>query len=127
MGDLIYRDESYAIQGAAFEVYREIGCGFAEPVYQECLQREFKLRQIPYKAQKELRLHYKGELIEKTYRPDFICYDVVIVELKAITDIEHSHKAQVLNYLKMTGFKLGLLINFGHYPKATIDRILNIR
>lgn len=121
---ILFKEESYAIQGAVFEVYREMGCGFLEGVYQECLAKEFKLRQIPFKSQVELMLNYKGEPLVQTYRPDFICYDQIIVEIKAVKDITNEHKAQVINYLKATSFHLGLLINFGHYPRATIDRLV---
>ena len=124
---ILYEEECYRIQGAIFAVYREIGSGFLEAVYQECLAREFQLASVPFIAQKELRLYYKGELIEQTYRADFVCYGKIILELKAVQEIAPVHKAQVLNYLKMSQLELGLLINFGHYPKATIDRVVNSR
>lgn len=124
MTDLLYKDEAYSIQGAVFEVYREMGSGFLEAVYQECLAREFRLRGIPFAAQQELALAYKGEPLEQTYRPDFICYDAIIVELKAVKETAPEHQAQVFNYLKAGGLKLGLLVNFGHYPKATVQRII---
>jgi len=127
MADLLYEKECYCIQGAIYAVYREIGSGFLEAVYQECLARELHSASVPFAAQKELRLYYKGELIEQTYRADFVCYDTIILELKAVQDIAPIHKAQVLNYLKMSRLKLGLLVNFGHYPKATVDRIVNSR
>lgn len=122
---VLYPDECYAIQGAVFDVYREMGCGFLEAVYQECLEREFRLRQLPFEAQKELVLSYKGEQLAQTYKPDFICYGKIIVELKAVKEIAPEHKAQLLNYLKATGMELGLLVNFGAYPKAEIIRIAN--
>lgn len=125
MSNILYKEECYQIQGAVFEVYRQIGHGFLEAVYQECLQREFIAKSIPFIAQKHLRLVYRGELIEQTYRADFVCYDTVILEIKAVSDVSPAHKAQVLNYLKMSGLKLGLLVNFGHFPKATVDRIVN--
>ncbi len=124
MTDLLYKEEAYAIQGAVFEVYREMGSGFLEAVYQECLAREFRLRGIPFVAQQELALTYKGERLEQTYRPDFICYDAIIVELKAVKETAPEHQAQVFNYLKASGMRLGLLANFGHYPKATVQRIV---
>ena len=127
MTDILYEKECYQIQGAIFAVYREIGSGFLEAVYQECLAREFHAAAIPFVAQNELRLYYKGEKIEQSYRADFVCYDNIILELKAVQDVAPIHKAQVLNYLKMSQLKLGLLVNFGHYPKATIDRIVNSR
>jgi GxxExxY protein len=120
---ILFKDESYAIQGAIFEVYREMGCGFLESVYQECLEKELRRRNIPFIAQPELRLAYKDETLQQTYKPDLICYGQIIVELKAIKDIAPEHKAQVINYLKATGMKLGLLVNFGSYPKATILRL----
>ena len=121
---LWFRDECYQIQGAVFEVYREMGCGFLEAVYQECLAREFVNCAIPFAAQQELRLFYKGEVLKQVYVPDFICYQSIIVELKAVSATNGAHKAQVLNYLKATGMKLGLLVNFGGYPKATVERIV---
>jgi GxxExxY protein len=124
MTKILYKDEVYAIQGAVFNVYREMGCGFLEPVYQECLEKEFKLRGIPFEPQKELRLSYKGEILNLIYKPDLVCHGTIIVELKAVKDIDDVHRAQVFNYLKATGLRLGLLINFGHYPKATVERII---
>ena len=121
---LLFGDECYAIQGAVFDVYREMGCGFVEPVYQECLEREMARREIPFSAQRELTLTYKGEQLRQTYKPDVICYDKIIVELKAVKDIAPEHKAQVLNYLKASGLRLGLLVNFGAHPKATVLRLV---
>ena len=121
---LLFEEESYAIRGAIFEVYRELGCGFLEAVYQECLEKEFSSRNIPFVAQPQLNLFYKGVKLNQTYRPDFICYDSVIVELKALSEISGEHKAQLLNYLKTTGLKVGLLVNFGSYPKAVVERLV---
>jgi len=121
---LMYRTECYEIQGAVFEVYREMGAGFLEAVYQECLERELSMRGIPYTAQPKLALCYKGESLNQQYLPDLICYDKIIVELKAVKDIAPEHQAQILNYLKATGMRLGLLINFGSSPKATINRFV---
>ena len=121
---VLYREECYTIQGAVFEVYREMGCGFLEAVYQECLEKELTLRSVPFVPQKELRLFYKEEPLQQTYKPDFICYEKIIVEIKAVKEIAPEHKAQVFNYLKATNMKLGLLVNFGHYPKATVERII---
>jgi GxxExxY protein len=122
--DFLYEKESYTIRGAVFAAYREMGCGFLEAVYQECLEKELQLRNIPFVSQPEVRLTYKGETLEQTYRPDLICYDSIIVELKAVNEICEIHRAQLHNYLKATGLKLGFLVNFGHYPKATIERIV---
>ncbi len=120
---IIYKEESYNIQGAVIEVYREMGCGFLEAVYQECLEKELRRRNIPYVSQQILKLEYKGERLKQTYKPDLICFGKIIVELKAVKEIAPEHKAQLINYLKATGIKLGLLVNFGSYPKATIIRL----
>ena len=121
---LLFKNEVFEIQGAVFEVYRMMGSGFLEAVYQECLEKEFRLRSIPFTAQAELTLAYKGETLLQTYRPDFICYDQIIVEIKAVKEIADEHRAQTFNYLRASGFRLGLLVNFGHYPKATVERII---
>jgi GxxExxY protein len=120
---IIFKEESYLIQGAIFEVYREMGCGFLEAVYQECLEKEFLFRAIPFIAQPELLLTYKGEALKQRYKPDFICYDKIIVELKALKQTAPEHEAQLINYLKATNMKLGLLVNFGTYPKVSITRL----
>jgi len=124
MNEFIFKDETFAIRGAIFEVYREMGCGFLESVYQECLKREFSSQKIPFEPQRELELIYKGEPLTQKYKPDFICYGKIIVELKAVKDLTDEHRAQVLNYLKATGYKIGILVSFGHYPKAEIERII---
>ena len=122
MEDILYKDEVYAIQGAVFEVYKVLGNGYREEVYQQCLEREFSVRNIPFDAKKELKIIYKGEAIEKTYIPDLWCYGKIIVELKAVDALTNEHFAQIDNYLRLTGCKLGLLVNFGSYPKVTIKR-----
>jgi GxxExxY protein len=124
MTNLKFEEESYLIRGAVFEVYREMGCGFLEAVYQECLEKEMRMQGIPFVARQELILHYKGDRLEQTYRPDFICCGHIIVELKAVKELAVEHRAQVHNYLKATGIELGLLVNFSHYPKAEIERIV---
>jgi len=121
---ILFKDECYAIQGAIFEVYREMGCGFLEAVYLECLEKEFGLRGIPCRVEPPLRLVYKEQLLKQTYEPDFICYDKIIVELKAVKNIASEHQAQILNYLKATKLRVGLLVNFGAYPKATVQRLV---
>lgn len=123
MGGIIYKEESYQINGACFEVYKEKGCGFLEDVYQECLEIEFELQGIDFVAQYPLKLEYKGRPLRKKYIPDFICFGKIIVEIKAVKEIADEHRAQVQNYLRATGYKLGLIINFGHYPKVQIERI----
>jgi len=124
MTEMLYKEEVYAVQGAVFEVYREMGCGFLEAVYQECMEKELRSRGIPFEAQRELQLSYKGSPLAQTYKPDFICHGKIIVELKAVKETTDEHRAQVFNYLKATGSRLGLLINFGHYPKTTVERII---
>ena len=123
-GKLLYDEESFKIRRAVYEVYRVMGCGFLEAVYQECLNNEFNREGIPCQPQAPVELVYKGEKLAQTYKVDFICFDKIIVEIKAVKDIGDEHRAQVINYLKASGFRLGLLVNFGHFPKATIDRII---
>jgi GxxExxY protein len=121
---LLYAAEVYAIQGAIYEVNRQMGSGFLEAVYQECLAIEFAARGIPFVANKVLSLTYKGRLLRQTYVADFVCFDAIIIELKAVRDLAPEHRAQVLNYLAATGLKLGLLVNFGSAPKARIERLV---
>ncbi len=124
MAEVLFKSESYKIVGACFEVYNEQGCGFVEPVYQECLEIEFGLQVIPFHAQRKLQLRYKGKPLKQVYIPDFICFDQIIVEIKAVKTLCNEHRAQVHNYLKGTGFRLGLLVNFGHHPKLEYERIV---
>jgi GxxExxY protein len=121
---IIYKEESYKIMGACFEVYKEMGCGFLESVYQECLMMEFQEQKIPFLAQSELKLFYKKQLLKQTYKPDFICYNSIVVELKAVSELAEEHKSQLFNYLHATKLRLGLLVNFGHYPKLEYERIV---
>ena len=109
MGD----ERTYRIIGAAIEVHKELGCGFLEAVYQEALGREFAAQGIPFKAQPVVEIQYKGEPLEKKYQPDFICYDEVIIEIKAISSLIGLEESQIINYLKATKLKVGLLLNFG--------------
>ena len=122
--ELLYKDECYAIQGAVFSVYKELGPGFLESVYQECLERELRSRAVPFESQKELRLMYKGKVLDQMYKADIVCYGRIVVEIKAVRRTTDEHRAQVFNYLKASGMRLGLLVNFGHYPKATVERII---
>ena len=121
---ILYKEECYVIQGAIFDVYREMGCGFLEAVYQECLERELESRNIPFLSQKSLFLSYKGQPLNQTYIPDLICFDKIIVELKAVSELTKVHKAQLFNYLKASKLHLGLLVNFGYYPKVQIQRVI---
>lgn len=122
--DLLYAEEAYQIIGACFAVYKEKGCGFLEGVYQECLEIEMELQGIPFVSQRPLPLEYRGRPLKSKYVADFICYDRIIVELKAVSALIDEHRAQVQNYLKATRFKLGLLINFAHYPKVEFERVV---
>ena len=124
MPDLLFKDECYQVMGACFEVYKEKGAGFVEPVYQECLEIELELRQLPFQAQPPLSLEYKGRLFKQTFVPDFICFDRMILEIKAVSDLCDDHRAQVHNYLRASGLRLGLLVNFGHHPKVQWERIV---
>jgi len=110
---MLYKDETYNIVGAAMEVHRTLGAGFLESVYQEALELELKARKIPYVAQSEIVITYKNQLLSKAFIADLYCYDAIIVELKAVSAISPVHEAQLINYLKATKCKLGLLINFG--------------
>jgi len=123
--DIVFKDESYAIIGAFFEVYKKMGCGYLESVYQECLSIEFEERKNPFIDQPKLKLNYKRRVLKQTYEPDFICYNGIVVELKAIKCLMDEHRAQVINYLKATGMQLGLLVNFGHYPQIEHERFVN--
>jgi Uncharacterized conserved protein len=118
MTEIIYKKESYSIIGACFEVYNEKGCGFLEPVYQECLAIEFEYERIPAIAKPSLTLSYRGRMLMQTYEPDYVCFGKIIVEFKAVSRLTDEHRSQLLNYLHATGFELGLLVNFGHYPGA---------
>ena len=110
---LIYEAETYKIIGAAMEVHRELGPGFLEAVYQEALELEFIDQYIPYKREEELTIYYKNKPLQKKYKADFICFNKIIVELKAEIQLTSIDEAQLLNYLKTTGYKVGLLLNFG--------------
>jgi len=110
---LLYEKETYSIIGAAMTVHHELGNGFLEAVYQEALEKEFKQRNIPYKREMPIRIYYKDEPLEKCYIADFLCFDNIIIELKAVSSITSDHQGQVLNYLTATRLKLGLILNFG--------------
>ncbi len=125
--ELIYKEESYAIIGACFNVYKDKGCGFLEAVYQECMEIELDHLKIPFVAKPKLPLFYRGRQLIQHYEPDLVCHEKVIVELKAVSALADEHRAQVINYLKATGHQLGLLVNFGHYPKLEYERLANTR
>ena len=113
MVDLILKEEVYKVKGACMEVHKQLGNGFLEAVYQEALEEEFKLQEIPFVREKQLRVKYKGKTLMKYYIPDFVCFDNIVVEFKALSKLCNDHEAQVLNYLKTTGIKVGVLVNFG--------------
>ena len=121
---LLYADETYAIRGAAFEVYKEMCNAFDENVYQECMEIALKERGVEFEPQKKLPLKYKGKTLRHFYQPDLFCFGKIIVELKASAAIADVHRAQLLNYLRITGCRLGLLINFGTHPKVSIERFV---
>jgi len=121
--DLIYPEESYKIMGACYAVYAAMGCGFLEAVYHECLEIEFEHRGIPFTSQPELRLTYRDRILRHGYFPDMICYGKIVLELKAIANLSDEHQAQLLNYLHASKLQLGILLNFGHYPKIEYERI----
>ena len=106
------------------QVYNTLGAGFLEAVYQEALAIELTKRGIPFEREKDLKIYYDGQELKQSYRADFVCYDNIIVEIKAVADLNDSHRSQVFNYLKATGFKLGLLFNFGHSGGLEFERKL---
>ena len=124
MTQLILKDEVYAIAGAAIEVHRELGPGFLESVYQEAMKLELSARSVPFEAEKPISIEYKGRRLSQNYFADLVCFGQIIVELKALSRLSGSEQAQVLNYLKATGFKVGVLINFGSRGKLEWKRFV---
>lgn len=124
MKELVHAEECYRIVGACFEVYKDKGSGFLEGVFQECLELELGFQGIPYRPRALLPLAYKGHPLKQRYIADLLCYDRVVVELKAVGSLVDEHRSQILNYLNATGYRLGLLVNFGHYPKLEWERIV---
>ncbi len=122
---ILFKEESFRIMGSCFEVYKEKGCGFLEGVYQECLSMEFKSQGIPFIEQPCLQLDYKGQPLRHTYEPDFVCFNEIIVEIKAVRQLGDDHRAQAINYLQATGKRLALLVNFGHTPQLEYERLLH--
>ena len=121
---IIYKEESYKIVGAAFKVYNGLGPGFLEAVYQEALEIELQKQGIPYEREKELKIQYNGVELKQTYKADFVYFGKIIVELKAVSALEDAHRSQVYNYLHATGYKLGLLLNFGSADELEKERIV---
>ena len=124
MTELILKDEVYLVVGCAIEVHKELGFGFLEAVYQEAMEFELTQRRIPFDAQLPLAISYKGQRLKKEYLADLICYGQIIVELKALERLSGREEAQLLNYLKATGYRVGLLINFGNSPKLEWKRFV---
>ena len=122
--ELLYKKEVYEIFGAAIDVHRTLGPGFLEAVYQEAFELELKDRAVPFESQKPIQVHYKGNLLQKEYVADILCYGRILVELKAVKELAPVHAAQVINYLKVTGLPVGLLINFCSFPKLEKRRIV---
>lgn len=124
MTELLLKDEVYAVVGAAIEVHRVLGAGFLEAVYQESLEIELASRSIPFEAKKNLTITYKGRRLKKEYEADLVCYGQIVVELKALDCLSSKEEAQLLNYLKATGLRVGLLINFGSVGKLEWKRFV---
>ena len=125
MAEIIYKGESYKITGACFEVYKQKGCGFTEFVYHECLKIEFELQNIPFVFEPMIQLEYKGRVLDQYFKPDFVCYDKIILEIKSVSNLIDEHRAQTMKYLNSVKFDLGLLVNFGHFPKLEYERFGN--
>ena len=124
MSELLLREEVYAVIGAAIEVHREMGCGFMEAVYQESLQLEMFMRDVPFESLKPLPVHYKGQRLKKEYVADFVCYGQLIIEIKSMEKLTSREEAQLLNYLHATGLRVGVLINFGSDGKLEWKRMV---
>jgi len=124
MTTLLFKDEVFAVVGAAFEVKLELGNGFLEAVYQEAMEFELSERKIPCESQKPLTIIYKGHALKKEYVPDLMCFGQLIVELKAIDRITSKEESQMLNYLKATGLRVGIIINFGTVGKLEWKRYI---
>ncbi len=122
--ELLFRDEVFRIIGACVAVHKDKGNGFAEPVYQDALEIELELSGIPFDPQRNYQIHYRGRPLKHSYTPDLLCCGQIILELKAARALVDEHRTQVLNYLKVTGLQLGLLINFGSYPRLEWERIV---
>ncbi len=125
MAEMLLKDEVYNIVGAAIEVHRELGPGFLEDVYQEAMELEMSSRAIPFEAQKQLKILYKGHVLSKVYFADLLCYNKVIVEIKALARLSGSEQAQVINYLKATDHRVGILINFGSKGRLEWKRFIS--
>jgi GxxExxY protein len=121
---LLFKEECYQIMGCCFEVYKEMGCGFLEAVYHECLTLAFQARGVPFQSKPKLTIQFGSQVLQQTYEPDFVCYDRIIVEIKAVKELTDIFRAKVHHYLKATSHQLGLLVNFGHHPQVEWERII---
>ena len=122
--DLLYRDEAYRLIGACLAVHKDKGHGFVEAIYQDALEIELELSGIPFERKRNFSIYYRDRSLKHTYTPDLIGFDKIIIELKAAKALNDEHRAQLLNYLKITGLQLGLLVNFGSYPRLEWERII---
>ena len=120
---IIYEAESYRIMGACFEVYQMLGRGFLEAAYQECLEIEFAERRVPFVSQHKLPIIYKGRMLQQFYKADFVCYDKIIVEVKAVSRLVDEHRAQAIHYLRATSMRLGILVNFCAPSELEYERL----
>jgi len=121
---IIFKEESYRILGACFAVYNDKGCGFLEALFHECLEIEFDCESIPFRSKSPLTLTYRGRMLTQTFQPDFVCFDKILLEIKAVSNLTDEHRAQVMNYHAASRYDLGLLVNFGHYPKVEHERFI---
>ena len=124
MAELFFKEEVYRLVGACFEVYKEKGHGFLESVYQGCLEIELEMQGIPFDPQQVFNLEYKGRPLDEWFKPDFVCFDKFIVEIKAVKELADEHRGQVLNYLKASKLKVGVLVNFGHHSGLQWERLV---
>jgi GxxExxY protein len=124
MAELIYKDEVFAIVGAAIEIHRVLGSGFLEAVYQEAMEIETAAKEIPFVSQQVLQIQYKQHILKKEYIADMVCFEKITVEFKALDKLTGREESQVINYLKAAGYKVGVLINFGSHPKLEWKRFV---
>ena len=120
----LYKERMYNIIGAAMALYNEVGYGFSEPIYQECLSIVCTEREIPWEREKVMKMFFHGVELEKTYKADFVCYDDIIVELKAVSELLGEHRAQLFNYMKITNSHFGVLINFGEPQRLHSEKYM---
>ena len=120
----LYKDRMYRIIGAAMSLYNELGSGYSEPIYQECLSVICSEKDIPWEREKTLKMYFHGVELEKTYKADFVCYDDIIVELKAVSELLSEHRAQLFNYMRITNIKFGILINFGEKDRLHSEKYM---